>query len=84
MHAVSPDLSQNQQPHRPITGETVDAAFHRVPRYRPDMCTSWPARVDGPAAMYMTHMFGMRCRENGIEHRLTKIKQMKRTVGQFR
>jgi len=22
----------------------------------------------------MTHMFAMRCRENGIEHRLTKIK----------
>ena len=22
----------------------------------------------------MTHMFDMRCRENGIEHRLTKIK----------
>ena len=22
----------------------------------------------------MTHMFDMRCRENGIEHRLTKVK----------
>ncbi len=25
-------------------------------------------------ARYMTHMFDMRCRDNGIEHRLTKIK----------
>lgn len=27
-----------------------------------------------PTARYATHMFDMRCRENGIEHRLTKIK----------
>jgi transposase InsO family protein len=33
-----------------------------------------PRYADGPTAMYMTHMFDMRCRENGIEHRLTKIK----------
>ncbi len=30
--------------------------------------------ADGPTARYMTHMFDMRCQENGIEHRLTKIK----------
>ena len=30
--------------------------------------------ADGPTARYATHMFDMRCRENGIEHRLTKIK----------
>src|ERR1700692_2348539 len=35
----------------------------------------YPSRyADGPTARYMTHMFGMRCRENGIEHRFTKIK----------
>ena len=28
----------------------------------------------GPTATYMTHMFDIRCCENGIEHRLTKIK----------
>ena len=28
----------------------------------------------GPTARYVTHMFDMRCRENGIEHRLTKVK----------
>src|SRR5476651_1712080 len=33
-----------------------------------------PRYVDGPTARYMTHMFDMRCRDNGIEHRLTKIK----------
>lgn len=33
-----------------------------------------PRYADGPTAKYVTHMFDMRCRENGIEHRLTKIK----------
>ena len=32
-----------------------------------------PRYADGPTARYMTHMFDMRCRQNGIEHRLTKI-----------
>ena len=36
--------------------------------------TSRRATRDGPTASYMTHMFDMRCRENGIEHRLTKMK----------
>ena len=33
-----------------------------------------PRYADGPTATYMAHMFDMRCHENGIEHRLTKIK----------
>lgn len=33
-----------------------------------------PRYADGPPATYITHMFDMRCEENGIEHRLTKIK----------
>ena len=33
-----------------------------------------PRYADGPTATYLTHMFDMRCQENGIEHRLTKIK----------
>ena len=33
-----------------------------------------PRYADGPTARYMTHMFDIRCRENGIEHRLTKVK----------
>ncbi len=32
-----------------------------------------PRYADGPTAKYMTHMFDMRCRENGIGHRFTKI-----------
>src|SRR6202041_1829877 len=32
-----------------------------------------PRYADGPTARYTTHMFDLRCRENGIEHRLTKI-----------
>jgi transposase InsO family protein len=35
-----------------------------------------PRYADGPTAIYITHMFDMRCRENGIEHRLTKIKHL--------
>ena len=33
-----------------------------------------PRYADGPTARYITHMFDLRCRENGIEHRLTKIR----------
>jgi transposase InsO family protein len=33
-----------------------------------------PRYADGPTARYMTHMFDMRCEENGIEHRLTKVR----------
>ena len=29
---------------------------------------------NGTTATYLTHMFDMRCRENDIDHRLTKIK----------
>ena len=32
-----------------------------------------PRYANGPTARYMTHMFDMRCRENDIEHRFTKI-----------
>ena len=32
-----------------------------------------PRYANEPTARYMTHMFDRRCRENGIEHRFTKI-----------
>ncbi len=32
-----------------------------------------PRHANGPTARYMTHMFDMRCHENGIKHRFTKI-----------
>jgi transposase-like protein len=47
--------------HTVLTDNGIQFTF--PPRYAP-----------GPTARYMTHMFDMRCRENGIEHRLTKIK----------
>lgn len=31
-----------------------------------------PRYADGPPARYVTHMFDLRCRAHGIEHRLTK------------
>ena len=34
--------------------------------------------ADHPTARFSTHMFGMRCQENGIEHRCTKINQVER------
>jgi len=37
--------------------------FTLPPRYR-----------DGPTASFVTHMFDMRCQENSIEHRLTKVR----------
>jgi transposase InsO family protein len=48
-----------------------------------------PSQRSGPTAQYMTHMFDMRCRENDIEHRLTKpnhpwtngqVERMNRTI----
>src|SRR5438309_10753731 len=33
-----------------------------------------PRYTEGPTARFMTHMFNMRCQENSIEHRFTKIK----------
>jgi transposase InsO family protein len=32
-----------------------------------------PRYADGPTARFVTHMFEMRCRAHGIEHRFTKI-----------
>ena len=55
---------------------------------------TFPARyADGPTARYATHMFDIRCRENGIEHRLTKpnhpwtngqVERMNRTLKKAR
>jgi transposase InsO family protein len=33
-----------------------------------------PRYAGGPTATYVTHMFNMRCKEHGIEHRLTKVR----------
>lgn len=37
-----------------------------------------PRYADGHTAQYMSHMFDMRCRENGIEHQLTILRHSSR------
>jgi transposase InsO family protein len=54
--------------------EAVPYKIHTVLTDNGIQFTFPPRYADGPTARYMTHMFDMRCRENGIEHRLTKIK----------
>jgi transposase InsO family protein len=54
--------------------EAVPYKIHTVLTDNGVQFTFPPRYDDGPTARYVTHMFDMRCRENGIEHRLTKIK----------
>ena len=54
--------------------EAVPYKIHTVLTDNGIQFTFPPRYADGPTATCMTHMFDMRCRENGIEHRLTKIK----------
>src|ERR1022692_2835190 len=54
--------------------EAVPYKIHTVLTDNGIQFTLPPRYADGPTAMYMTHMFDMRCSENGIEHRLTKIR----------
>jgi transposase InsO family protein len=54
--------------------EAIPYKIHTVLTDNGIQFTFPPRYADGPTARYMTHMFDMRCRENGIEHRLTKIK----------
>lgn len=54
--------------------EAVPYKIHTVLTDNGVQFTFPPRYADGPTATYMSHMFDMRCRENGIEHRLTKIK----------
>ena len=54
--------------------EAVPYKIHTVLTDNGIQFTFPPRYADGPTARYMTHTFDMRCRENGIEHRLTKIK----------
>jgi transposase InsO family protein len=54
--------------------EAVPYKIHTVLTDNGIQFTFPPRYAHGPTARYMTHMFNMRCRENGIEHRLTKVK----------
>jgi transposase InsO family protein len=52
--------------------EAVPYKIHTVLTDNGIQFTFPPRYADGPTARYATHMFDMRCQENGIEHRLTK------------
>ena len=52
--------------------EAVPYKIHTVLTDNGIQFTFPPRYADGPTARYATHMFDMRCRENGMEHRLTK------------
>jgi transposase InsO family protein len=54
--------------------EAVPYKIHTVLTDNGIQFTFPPRYADGATAQYITHMFDLRCRENGIEHRLTKIK----------
>jgi transposase InsO family protein len=61
------------------TGRTSAAAFltaliEAVPYKIHTVLTDNGIQFTFPTARYVTHMFDMRCQENGIEHRLTKVK----------
>ena len=61
--------------------KAVPYKIHTVLTYNGIQFTFPPRYANGPTATWMSHMFDMRCEENGIEHRLTKIKHP-RTNGQ--
>ena len=52
----------------------VPCAIHTVLTGNGVQFTVPPRHAGGPTARCMTHMFDMRCRENGIEHRLAKVR----------
>jgi transposase InsO family protein len=54
--------------------EAVPYNIHTVLTDNGIQFTFPPRYANGPTARYVTHMFDMRCQENGIEHRLTKVK----------
>jgi transposase-like protein len=54
--------------------KTVPYKIHTVLTDNGIQFTYPPRYADGPTATCMTHMFDMRCQENGIEHRLIKIR----------
>jgi transposase-like protein len=54
--------------------EAVPYKIHTVLTDNGIQFTFPPRYVEGPTARYVTHMFDIRCQENGIEHRLTKVR----------
>ena len=53
--------------------EAVPYKIHTVLTHNGIQFRLPPRYADGPTARLSSHMVGMRCQENGIEHRCTKI-----------
>ena len=53
--------------------KAVQYMIHTVLTDNPTQFRTPPRYANDPTARSMTHMFAMRCREHGIEHRFTKI-----------
>jgi len=69
--------------------EMVPHKIYSVLTYNGVQFCHQPGKRGGPTARYITHMFKLRCREHGIEHRLTKpnhpstngqVERMNRTI----
>ena len=60
--------------HTVLTERAIGSAIGSSPMARGIQFTLPPRYADGPTAAFITHMCDMRCKEHGIEHRLTKIK----------
>lgn len=60
--------------HTVLTDRAIGTPLVRETMARGIQFTFPPRYADGPTAAFITHMFDMRCKEHGIEHRLTKIK----------
>src|SRR3954454_7772613 len=63
-------------PHRPSWSPWSKAVPYKIHTVLTDNGIQFrlpPRQANAPNAPYMTHMFALRCREHGIEHRFTKI-----------
>src|SRR3954453_13982912 len=63
-------------PHRPSWSPWSKAVPYKIHTVLTDNGIQFrlpPRQANGPNARCMTHMFALRCREHGIEHRFTKI-----------
>src|SRR3954453_5095208 len=63
-------------PHRPSWSPWSKAVPYKIHTVLTDNGIQFrlpPRQANAPNARYMSHMFALRCREHGIEHRFTKI-----------
>ena len=76
MHHQSPGLNTNRVTASAFLTALVKGVPYKIHTVLTDNGIQFrlpPRYANGPTARFVTHMFEMRCRENGIEHRFTKI-----------